>query len=626
MWFDKYLKTKKNNTILQPADLYRLIEEVFEVEKGRFFGFQKSELQILKEQFLNERKSMTLTLDAIPEIDVTELGWTDVTREGEKPIDGPERLKLLQFLQHVQGEDFVEKIASISNFYDNPDAAMQAVFGEGGSSSTAQQISVVLSYLVFYKTLTKIIANFNAASAGFSFEAFLAVLMEGEQIPANTGTIADFISRADGTAMPVSLKLYQDGNLHVGGSFRDLVGDMTNPKFDNDLMRYVAVTKRFEGGQKEGQTVNGFLKWYRFDFTLDNIFDILSRSSKHSKLCIQLPKQGQAFVDSLPGIATPSTEEMEKKYEIAFRKEIEALNKAYASKGLEALQVDETFVEQFLKNLSWATQLSDKFFVPFDPDAGLSDEEKAAPDYEKREPYVKRGTSPMYGSGAEFNALIDIVLATLAQVNEASQQPRYNLEDKAVTNRSTGLAISIARRAKAANNGGGAADKLSILKSYSATKETQRRNAILNQKKNWYTPEESRELYNEMSREEKIAALTRARGYLSTEQFGLTQGMVAEVHTYSDSRVLGPNQEKAFFGAINVGRKNTQKMLNRVTGLLNESLFDIFVNVKAIQDNTYAYMAGGLQDNKKAEEAITASENVISKTEELKSGKDENTQ
>ena len=615
-WHKEFLsENNKKPSLSTFDDLYTLIAEVYEVEKEKLFKTHKNEMELLREQFINEKRSMTLTLDAIPEIAVTELGWTDVTRESETPVNGPERQKLLQFLEHIQGEDFVEKIASISNFYDNPDAAMQAMFGEEGSTSSAQQIAVALSYLVFYKTLTKIIANFNAASAGFSFEAFLAVLMEGEQIPANTGTIADFISRADGTAMPVSLKLYQDGNLHVGGSFRDLVGDMTNPKFDNDLMRYIAVTKRFEGGEKEGQTVNGFLRWYRFDFTLDNIFDILSRSSKHSKLCIQLPRQGQAFVDSLPGIATPSAEEMEKKYEIAFREEMKAMN----SKLSEELQVDEVFVEQFLKNLSWATQLSDKFFVPFDPDAGLSDEEKASPDYEPRAPYVKRGTSPMYGSGAEFNALIDVVLGTLAQVNEMSQQPRYNLEDKAITGRRGGLAIAIARRAKAANNGGGAADKLSILKLYSATKETQRRNAILNQKKNWYTPDESRELYNEMSREEKIAALTQSRGYLSTEQFGLTQGMVAEVHTYSESRVLGPNQEKAFFGAINVGRKNTQKMLNRVTGLLNQSLFDIFVNVKAIQDNTYAYVAGGMQDNERANEAITASSNVISKTVELQS-------
>ena len=63
-------------------------------------------------------------------------------------------------------------------------------------------------------------------------------------------------------------------------------------------------------------------------------------------------------------------------------------------------------------------------------------------------------------------------------------------------------------------------------------------------------------------------------------------------------------------------------MLNRVTGILNESLFDIFVNVKSIQDNTYAYIAGGMTKDEQAAEAIKASGNVISKTEELQSAKD----
>ena len=427
-WHEEFLSTnQKNKSISTMGDLFSLIEEVYEVEKGRLFKSNKDPISILREQFLNERKSMTLTLDAIPEIAVTELGWTDVTGAGgDNPVNGPERQKLLQFLENIPGGDFVEKIRSLSNFYDNPDAAMQEMFGDGGSTSTAQQIATALSYLVFYKTLTKVIANFNAASAGFSFEAFLAVLMEGEQIPANTGTIADFLSRSDGTAMPVSLKLYQDGNLHVGGSFRDLVGDITNPKFDNDLMRYVAVTKRFEGGQKEGQDVNGFLKWYRFDFTIDNIFDILSKSSKHSRLCIQLPKKGQAFVDSLPGIADPSTEEMENKYAFAFKKHLADLNK-----GLPAeLQLDDQFADLFLNNLSWGTQLSDKFFKPFDPDAALTDEEKAAPDYEAREPYVKRGTSVMPASAGLKADMRDIVLGTLTAINDQSEAPRYNLEDQ----------------------------------------------------------------------------------------------------------------------------------------------------------------------------------------------------
>ena len=615
-WNKEFLsENNKKPSISTMGDLFSLIEEVYEVEKGRLFKSNKDPIALLREQFLNERKSMTLTLDAIPEIDVTELGWTDVTREGEKPVDGPERKKLLQFLENIRGGDFVEKIKLISNFYDNPDAAMQAMFGEEGKTSEAQQIATALSYLVFYKTLTKIIANFNAASAGFSFEAFLAVLMEGEQIPANTGTIADFISRADGTRIPVSLKLYQDGGLHVGGSFRDLVGDITNPKFDVDLMRYVAVTKRFDGDEKEGQTVNGFLRWYRFDFTLENIFDILSRSSKHSRLCIQLPRRGQEFIDNLPGIADPSSEELEEKYAYAFRMHLAELNKTLDAEQ----QLDEEFADLFLKNLSWGTQLSDKFFKPHDPDSDLSDEEKAAPDYEKREPYVKRGTSVMPANDASLKqAMRDIVQGTLAQINDASETQRYDTNSKS-------FADKIAKAARDSNNGtnkNAELKKLSIVKQFSVSAEKKLRMQILNQKNNWYTPEESAELYRDMSREQKIVALKQTRGFLSTEQFGLTQVMVAEVHTYSDKQVLGPNQTEAEFGTIRVGRKNTQTVLSRVTKLLNESLFDIFVNVKSIQDNTYAYMAGGMQQSGLADEAITASANVISKTTELKSTKD----
>lgn len=619
-WHEEFLsENNKKKTLSTMGDLFKLIEEVYEVEKGTLFKEAKDELQVLKEQFLNERKSMTLTLDAIPEIAVTELGWTDVTGAGgDNPVNGPERQKLLQFLENIKGGDFVEKIASLSNFYDNPDAAMQAMFGPEGNTSTAKQIATALSYLVFYKTLTKVISNFNAASAGFSFEAFLAVLMNGEQIAANTGTIADFLSRSDGTAIPVSLKLYQDGNLHVGGSFRDLVGDIINPQFDADLMRYVAVTKRFEGKEKEGQTVNGFLKWYRFDFTLDNIFDILSRSSKHSRLCIQLPRKGQVWIDNLPGIADPSTEELENKYAIAFKKHLAELNKGLA----EELRLDDQFADLFLKNLSWATQLSDKFFKKFDPDAALTDEEKASPDYEKREPYAKRGTSRMEASSALKSEMRNIVQGTLAAIDDANETPRYDLGSEKANK---DFAENIGRAARQANNGdhpSASLKKFAILKQFSVSSEKKERMKQLNLKSNWFTPEKSAELYNAMSREQKLAALVQTRGFLSTEQFGLTQQMVAEVHTYSKSRVLGPNQEKAFFGAINVGRKNTQTVLNRVTGLLNESLFDIFVNVKAIQDNTYAYIAGGMTKDEQAEEAIKASGNVISKTEELQSTKD----
>ena len=141
---------------------------------------------------------------------------------------------------------------------------------------------------MFYKTLTKVITNFNASSAGFSFESFLAALVNGFQIPANTGTIADYVDRASGEEIPVSLKLYKEGNLEVGGSYTDLVRDLVDPKYPNSIggaMRYVVCTKTLAGDDLEQE---GQIDFYQFDFSLDNVLDIIAVSKPKSQQCISL--------------------------------------------------------------------------------------------------------------------------------------------------------------------------------------------------------------------------------------------------------------------------------------------------------------------------------------------------
>ena len=120
--------------------------------------------------------------------------------------------------------------------------------------TAAENISKTMSYLVFFKTLTQIITNFNAASAGFSFESFLAVLLGGKQIATGNQTIADLTDR-NGT--PISLKLYKEGKLEVGGSFTDLMVDLENL----GEMQYICTTKDLTG---EGLDQEGRLTFYRF--------------------------------------------------------------------------------------------------------------------------------------------------------------------------------------------------------------------------------------------------------------------------------------------------------------------------------------------------------------------------
>ncbi len=76
-------------------------------------------MELLREQFINEKKDMSLTLQAIPEISVTELGWTDVRTTGGKKVSGPEREQLGQFLEQIEGAGLSEKVASLSAFYTN---------------------------------------------------------------------------------------------------------------------------------------------------------------------------------------------------------------------------------------------------------------------------------------------------------------------------------------------------------------------------------------------------------------------------------------------------------------------------------------------------------------------------
>jgi len=104
--------------------------------------------------------------------------------------------------------------------------------------------------------------------------------------------------------------------------------------------------------------------------------------------------------------------------------------------------------------------------------------------------------------------------------------------------------------------------------------------------------------------EMKKKALLNSRGMLETYQFDVNKAHVLRI---ADN-----------LGTLKIGARIVQEMLNKMTRELNESIFDIFTNVKSVQENTYSYMAGGLQDDTKAEESIAASNRIAAKTEELR--------
>ena len=573
-WHKDFLsENNKKPTLSTMADLFKLIEEVYEVEKGTLFKEAKSELQILREQFLNERKEVSLTLQAIPEISVTELGWTDVQTKGDKEIAGPARQQLLQFVSQITGSDISGKVQSLADFYANPQSIDLA------ETSTGKRIAKALSYLTFYKTLTKVISNFNAASAGFNFEAFLAVLLDGQQIVANTGTIADFKT---GDNVPISLKLYNEKSVLVGGSFTDLVGDLVNPQFaPHEYMQYVVVMKSFEG-ESSGLDVQGSLKFYRFNFTLDNVANIVLNSMGKSVKCIELPiefiKQVQAgnkdfdFNSVLPSQENlPSTEEMETTF-------VGALNKLMAKAKLP-----EEYVNMLTQILDWAN--NDEIFKP-------------VPKGERN--IVVRGQSDIQVSNKALNAAITSFLQS-SDVDESVLAP---------TTQNRNLIRSMVS----------AANKV-VTDQFTAKKLKGARAAALKKKGVFLDASKSVEFYNSLDPEMKKRALLNSRGYLDTLQFDLNKGQVLRIQDIAgEYPALPEGQAEPSIGVIPIGTTYVQEMLNKMTRELNEAIFDIFVSVKEVQEGSYAYVAGGLSDDvdHEAQKAINASNKIASKTEELR--------
>ena len=111
------------------------------------------------------------------------------------------------------------------------------------------------------------------------------------------------------------------------------------------------------------------------------------------------------------------------------------------------------------------------------------------------------------------------------------------------------------------------------------------------------------------------------RDSLYTDQFLLARTDVVNIERLASSspgNLFPSGQSEAFIGDINIGATALQAMLENVSSLINESIFEIVTSLKLLTTNLNSYFAGGLQDDKKADVAIDAADNIEGKTEELK--------
>ena len=510
-------------------------------------------------------QDITFTLEMIPEIEVSELGWSDVTTpdKGGEPVKGRERQLLENYLANILGADqsrslesLPAQLARLDSFYTNPTQYL------GQAASRSQQIQQAISLLVFYKTLTKIIANFNASSAGFSFESFLATLLDGVQVPANTGTIADFY--AGGTdGVPVSLKLYNERSVEVGGSFVDLVGDLVNDSKDN-RMTYLVVMKNLKGGKDD---LSGNLTFYQFDFTIDNVMNILFDTKATSQACIVLPLADEMLPDvEAPARIRVTPEIMQQRF---------AANLSALSNHADAVLQSPYFQYGTDDMLDLATgQGQLKTYKGLHTRAGRDNMAQ-----------ILRGIQGLDQlEGAEIEELISHIHASLKQAVAAIEQLRAD------------------RKAQIA-------DLLPTLKGMKIPKGTARKKRAELSANIKAAAQASRQYYDDLdgNREAMKAALLKTNGYLNELQFSVSR---SEVYKLAEP-----------MAKLEIGPKAIQKMLNETRELLNSEVFEIFGSLRNLSDNLNAFFATGLADNKKANSAIADAQNIETQTEKAKTNK-----
>ena len=518
--------------------------------------------------------SKTYDLSLVPMPQFSELEWGTLTTPkdgGTRPSSDP-RAQLAQYMENIGGEGLRGKIESLNKFYSGE-------MSPENFSSESDKISKYLSYLVVYKTLTSIFTGFNAASAGFLFEPWLAIMLDaetGQQIPAaGADTIADFtIEKGE---RPISLKAYSHGSLKVGGSFRQLIEDLTGK---NPVMEYIAVTKDMEGDKGEPMSVTGKLHFRSFNFTFENVADIIYKVStgKHKKI-LELPK---AFWDSRIAELSRDEEFLEKirtpkKAELNIPKLFDQYEEIFRQTFSE-FDLDDSVTEEALKD-----------FYDYIVSRETGDYRKTKANHLKKP--VKPTTHsrslwvafmnqwPVVADDPDATSYKDL-LPVMQEIHERWVELRSSSESGAARGEKTEQL-----------------EYQSPEKTYARLKELQ-----------------------EMNTETYRLALRHLRGVIFNDQFDLTESSLDK----NISSVGGENlfsYGQYYIGTITVGRSNVQQILERCINELNTSILDIFASLRGLTDNINRYVANGLQDDRLITDpqdgARAEAQNIDKKTGEI---------
>jgi len=286
-------------------------------------------LEMIQKQLLHRRGLILLEEET--------QGVVDIEAAAEETRDIVLRLPIFRLSEKMWGKEGTEDRAIIENI-------MSKIIAKGNtlkdkirllsnfiqSPPQTDDISEILSHIVFLDTLTNIMVHFNASAAGFTFEGFLAALLGGMQIPATgAGGVQDLI---DNDKMPISLKLLTgeggEGKAAVEGSYKDLCDHFIDPgglRQDEESghylggtagaeghMTYVIALKSFQESKaeealegEEAQVIN----FYQFDFNAHNFLDSMRSNPNNMKLLLLPEDLADNPVDDAPTTHVEAGEE-----------------------------------------------------------------------------------------------------------------------------------------------------------------------------------------------------------------------------------------------------------------------------------------------------------------------------
>ena len=626
---------KKNRDIFGFESIAQLIEEVMDSMEA--MGIDPALIAEAVGSGAGVPESEPFDWNAIPEINISELGWTQMqTPEGGgEEVAGPQRKILEQYLQKIAGGgpgELSTKLEKLNAFTAEGPSAL----ADGASGGTAD-IGAIMSYLVFYKTLTRVITNFNAASAVFNFESFLAVLLKGQQVPTGSQTIADILVKG-GEPEYYSLKLYSEKGVDVGGSWQDLVDDLVNPKMDHK-MTYLVVLKSLQG---EGMDLNGTLTFYEFAVTLSNVANFIAASSKKSRKNMYLPLiKGPDGKDTLVTVedspeATPDPEaavepELQEEYDPA-----KALNEALTVHEAETRegsdeadqkslgrgrirvskeQLESARVEQLAADLAAAASADETMKEIIDALGGVD----ALAGHKMFQIGHKRGYNPIFNPDFETGERSEKIKKVLSDLG--AQRPELAFKTARGLEKNKLFHVKV----KKAGGGGagsavryldalirGAVDKTinKLRKDPEAARQAGTKQAHVKTafKEVMADPDgfqRSVDYYNSLGEDQNAmaTALHMSWGYIG-DKVG---------HFSTGKKYLTTQGDE--IATLEIGAQAIASMIEKARDKLNNDVYTIFQTLKVLSSNLNTYFASGLQDPQSGADAMAASKELTAKTE-----------